>query len=117
MKSILQPQLNHQRLELLANFTGRSWINSREHEVRLGKSIQHQRCCTNEIIVTLQRPQFANTSNEQTIGRQSEASQNLKSIERRERAIKTIDVNAIRNHRDLLVTQDPLCSQLTRDCG
>src|SRR5690349_19321132 len=71
---------------------------------------------TNEIIVTLQRPQLTDTSDEQTIRRQSLAAQILKPIEIPQRAIETIDVNAVWNHRDLRLTQNPLRAQLTRHC-
>src|ERR1700741_5031561 len=79
-------------------------------------SIRYLCSRTNKIIVTLQRPQLADTSDQQTIRRQSHAAQKLKSIEILQRTIETIDVNAIWNHRDLRFTQNSLRAQLTLHC-
>src|SRR6185369_16308317 len=113
MKTILQLQLNNQFLKLLANFSRRSRINACKYEVRLRKLLGNGCRRTNKIIVTFQRPQLSNTSDQQTIRRQPDPSQELLAIKI---TFETIDINTIRYHCDLFITKYPLRSQFARNC-
>src|SRR5215210_1756449 len=84
--------------------------------MRLWKLRHDLRCRTNEIVVTFQSSQFANAADQQTIRRQSHASQKLCTIESISHVTKTIDINPVGNNCNLIFTEYALASKFFCDC-